>query len=135
MREMNRLLLSNASDRVKDRVRTLRGLIQKPDFVQFKENFLYREVRETPPLYENCFVKWKGAIANLKNDKNEITFDFLIGYDEGRILEGIVPVTLHFPILLQNAMALEVLGEIRLAEKSWYIEGLSIHELGYRTNP
>lgn len=135
MRELNRLLLSNASIQVKDKVNVFKTLIQKPDFVTFKDNFPYFDVKANPKLYLGCFVKWKGAVANLDLGKSVINFDFLIGYHEGQVLEGITKVTLNFPALIKTGQNLEILGQITDFEgDKLLITGLTIHEIGFR-NP
>ena len=55
---------------------------------------------------------WKGKVANLKVAKDSIAFDLLVGYDQEKQLEGIVPVTLPFAADLANGSAVEVLGQV-----------------------
>ena len=57
-------------------------------------------------------MSWRGKIANLKVGKDAIAFDLLVGYEQEKELEGIVPVTLPFAADLANGGGIEVLGQI-----------------------
>ncbi len=128
--EMNRLLLSNASRDVKEKVRALLPYLREPTFLTLKSSVSYQEVMKDPNLYEGCYVRWKGRVTNLRISDKEITFDLLVGYQDQRILEGIVPVTLQFSAKVDPSFAYEVLGEILLKGNSIQLRGVSLHELG-----
>ena len=49
--EINRILNSNASENVKEKVRILESYLKKPDFRYFKNTISYREVIE-----KTCFI-------------------------------------------------------------------------------
>jgi len=127
-REINRILESNASQLVKDKANIIAGYINAPDFATFKDSFSFKEVGEQPHLYRNCYVKWKGRISNLKITKEEISFDFLVGYHEGKVLEGIIPATLNFAVSLEQGAPVEILGKIVLDGKL-KLEGITIYKL------
>lgn len=112
-RELNRIALSNASPRVKEQTALLEEYLVPPDFVSMQDNFSYEEVAAYPTLYEGVFVKWRGRIANLVIGEDEITFDFLVGYDSGSVLDGIVPVRIPFAVLLDNGGTVELIGLIQ----------------------
>ncbi|MCX7787056.1 MAG: tetratricopeptide repeat protein [Spirochaetes bacterium] len=128
--EMNRLLLSNATRDVKEKVRALLPYLREPTFLTLKTSVSYQEVMKDPALYEGCYVRWKGRVTNLRISEKEITFDLLVGYQDQRILEGIVPVTLRFSAKVDPSFAYEVLGEILLKGNSIQLRGVSLHELG-----
>ncbi len=134
MVEINRLLLSNAPDNVKDKALYLSGLMKPPDFANLKDNFSYREVAMNPRLYSQCYVIWRGKPANINIQEDTITFDLLVGYESETILEAIVPVILDFPIELTENRSLEILGQIELLNSSTYespvsLKGISVHQL------
>ena len=128
MREINRILLSNASQEVKDKVSTIAGYLKSPDFQSFSDNFSYSEVISDPPLYENCYVRWKGRASNLEITESEVRFDFLVGYHDTKTLEGIVPVSFPFAVSVEQGQPVEVLGRILLAD-GIRLEGVSIRPI------
>jgi len=131
--EINRILLSNATSLVKERARALIPYLHDPDFARPEDSSSYLEVRTAPALYEGCTVRWQGVIANLNLGAKKITFDLLLGYQEGQVVEGIVPVELGFAALLKNTQIVEVLGRVLLRDGKWMVQGTSLRELGYRT--
>jgi hypothetical protein len=127
--EINRLLLSNAAPSIKERARMLKGFITQASFDTLKDGFPYATVAAQPALYDGCSVRWRGKIANYKVGKDAIGFDLLVGYDQEKELEGIVPVTLPFAVDLANGMALEVLGQVMVKDKALSLLGISLHRL------
>jgi hypothetical protein len=127
--EINRILLSNAAVPVKERATMLKGFVTRPDFLTLKDSFPYTTVAAEPALYDGCSVSWRGKIANLKIDKNAITFDLLVGYDKEKELQGIVPVNLGFAADLENGGGLEVLGQISCHTAKLSLNAISLHKL------
>ncbi len=127
--EINRLLLSNATLPVKERARTLKGFVIRPGFSTFRDGFPYRSVSKEPALYDGASVLWRGKVANLAISKDEMRFDFLVGYEQERELQGIVPVALHFAVDLQNGVPLEVLGRVNAPDGVLRLEGISLHRI------
>ena len=68
-------------------------------------------------------------MANLKVGKDAIGFDLLVGYDQEKELEGIVPVILPFAADLHNGVALEVLGQVQVQRDRLSLQGISVHRL------
>ncbi len=125
--EINRIINSNASEGVKDKTRLLESYLEKPDFRYFKNTISYREVVEKPFLFNNCYIKWKGKITNIKVMEKNLEFDFLIGYEDGRILEGIIGVDVDFPILLEEDFSYEIIGQLHTAG-NFRIQALSLRK-------
>ncbi len=111
-REMNRILLSNASSTVKERSRLLTDYIQEPDFSSFQDNFSYADVAEEPWLYEGCYVRWRGRVANLMIDDETIRFDLMVGYEDGRVLEGVVKAVVPFGVGLDAGESVALIGRV-----------------------
>lgn len=128
MREINRLLLSNADNPTKTKVELLSSYISVPGFTTLKTNFSYQEFIAEPKLYVNCYVHWKGRLSNYLLTEDLIMFDFLVGYDEKKILEGIIPVTLDFGARIDSNFPIEVLGKIIETEKGYTLEAVSVHQ-------
>jgi tetratricopeptide (TPR) repeat protein len=126
---INRILLSNATSAVKERARMLKGFITAATFDTLRDAYSYETVRTQPGLYDGCTVRWRGKIANLVVGKSAITFDLLVGYDQERELQGIVPVSLAFATDLQNGAALEVLGQVVSVGGSLSLNGTAVHRL------
>ncbi len=129
MIEINKILLSNATAYVKQKASLLKTFVQKPDFSTIKDSVPYRTVIKNPLLYNGCFVRWRGKVANLVITEKSIRFDLLVGYESERELEGIVRVYLDFPVLLENGIPIEVLGKVIANKQSVKLEGISIHKL------
>jgi hypothetical protein len=130
-KEINRLLLSNAGKSIKEKIRLFLPHIKAPDFVTLKESFTFQEVIKEPALHEGCFVRWKGRVSNIKAGEKEITFDFLVGYHDQKVLEGIIPARMDFAAKLDPAFAYEIIGKILLrGEKSFGLSIVSLRELG-----
>ncbi|HUZ17991.1 MAG TPA: hypothetical protein VMV68_06370 [Spirochaetia bacterium] len=128
-RDINRLLGSNASEVVKEKARALQSFLNQPNFSTMRDSFSYQEVAKDPFLYRNCYVDWKGMVSNLKISRKEITFDFLVGYNEQKVLQGIVPVTLDFAADIRSSMPLELIGQIKATTGQIELRGVSVHQL------
>jgi len=133
-REINRILLSNASRQVKDRVRIFIPHIKAPNFITMNETFSFQDVSRNVALYDGCFVRWKGRITNLKISDKEITFDFLSGYHDQKVLEGIIPAKLDFSVKIDPSFAYEIIAQVVPVpknDKGFTLKIASLHELGY----
>lgn len=115
-RELNRIQLSNASATIRERAELIRSYLTEPDFTSLTDNFTYEEVSEDPALYADVYVRWRGRVANLEIGTDAITFDFLAGYHERRVLEGIVPARVQFAVLLDNDQPVELIGWVQPQE-------------------
>jgi hypothetical protein len=129
VREANMILLSNASTPVKERARLLKSHAVRPSFTTIRDPFPYKDVVKEPDLYDGCAVVWRGKLANLSLGEKSISFDLLVGYEAETELAGIVPVTLDFPVQLENGIALEVLGTVSAAASGLALRGISVHRL------
>lgn len=128
-KEINRLLESNASEQVKEKVRFLEGFLRTPTFTTLKTSYSYQEVEKEKYLYDKCFVIWKGKISNLSVTDELIAFDFLVGYHDEKVLEGVVPVTLDFAVSLEQGYPIELLGRIHIKNERITLTGVSVHHL------
>lgn len=115
-REVNRILVSNASQAIRERARLLENYLREPDFTSFRDNFTYNEVARDPWLYRETYVRWKGTVSNLEFTDERISFDFLVGYQDRQVLEGVVPAYIEFAALIEGGQAVELIGEVLPAE-------------------
>ncbi|MBN1243941.1 MAG: tetratricopeptide repeat protein [Spirochaetales bacterium] len=127
--EINRLILSNASASVKAKAEELRSWSREPDFSNLRDRFTYGDVVRDSALYEGVGVLWQGMAANVEKGAAGVAFDFLVGYDQKRRLEGIVKVSLDFEAEVPVDRPLEVLGTIRGVDGHFVLEGIAFHEL------
>ena len=125
-REINRLLLSNAQADLKERALLLTDYLKEPGFTDFEHNFSYEEVTEEPRLYDGCYVRWSGRAANVNVGDESIEFDLLVGYEDGRVLQGVVPVRLDFAARVESGMSIEMIGEVSADGELNGIRGVAI---------
>jgi len=135
---LNRILESNASEELKYKARMIISNTEIPGFDNFKkaDNPSYSDVMKEPVLYRDVYVVWKGMATNHIIIDNTVRFDFLVGYDTRKTLEGIVPVVFNTPVPVNTERPLEVLGKIKIDNETMNImlEGEAIHQSGKLEN-
>ena len=136
---LNRILESNASAGLKNRARLLMNNMEVSGFATFKraDNFLYTDVVKEPVIYRDVYIIWKGMATNYTVTDENTSFDFLVGYDTRRTLEGIVSVVFDIPLSVNVERPLEVLGKIVMNSKSpngFRLDGVAIHQSGRLEN-
>ena len=131
---LNRILESNASEGLKNRSRILMNNMLIPGFDNFNrlDNPSYSDVKNEPVLYRDVHVIWRGMATNIEVTEEHTSFDFLVGYDTRRTLEGIIPVIFNEPVAINPDRPLEVLGRITLAASYTEIrlDGVALHQSG-----
>jgi hypothetical protein len=129
---LNRILESNAPEGLQNRARIIISYLEPPGFDTFNrgDNVEYSEVLADPLLYNDVHVIWRGMATNVVTADSATAFDFLVGYDNRRTLEGIVPVEFHYAVSLNPERPLELLGRITLDSPDGPIrlEGVSLHQ-------
>jgi len=92
--ELNRLLNSNASFSIKQKARQLMAYLAVPTFDTLLDNYTYTQVAKDPVLYLDCWVVWSGRVSNAEPlDNGSWRCDLLVGYEDMKNVEGIVPLT------------------------------------------
>jgi tetratricopeptide (TPR) repeat protein len=136
---LNRLLESNAAEGLKNKSRIILSYAEVPGFDTFRrsDNVPYADVIKDPALYRDVHVIWRGMATNVDTSQNVTLFDFLVGYDTRKTLEGIVPVTFDQAVALNPERPMEVLGRIVpvSGEGPIRLEGVAIHQSGRLENP
>jgi len=136
---LNRILESNAAEGLKNRARIIISYMEVPGFDTFRrsDNVAYNDVVKDPLLHNGVHIIWRGMATNVVTSDTGTTFDFLVGYDTRKTLEGIVPVVFSHAIPLNPERPLELLGRIMAAgpEGPIHLEGLAIHQSGRLDNP
>lgn len=123
---LNLIKYSNANENIKKKAKLLEGYLVMPDWTTYSDKITFSDVQSNLYQYENCIVKWKGRLTNLDIADRKINFSFLVGYDNGKVLEGVVPVELNENIKIQENQPIEVLGRVILRDKSFYLEALTV---------
>ncbi|MDR2757936.1 MAG: tetratricopeptide repeat protein [Spirochaetaceae bacterium] len=138
--ELNRIIESNASEAIKNKARLLLSYLEVPGFDSLKDRFPYPTVAEDPGLYRDCYVIWRGMATNLDAGESVTAFDFLVGYDTRRTLEGIVPVVFNFSVAVNPEKPLEVLGRVIPVVTgdgqgaAVHLEGIALYQPGILDN-
>jgi len=136
--KLNLILESNASDPIKNRARILISFLKAPDFTTLKDRFSYSEVTQDPFLYRDCHVIWRGMAGNLVQQQNHTSFDFLVGYDTYRTMEGVVQVDFDFAIPVNSERPVEILGRVipisSEREPKIRIQGIALNQAGLLSN-
>ena len=136
-RDINKILLSNASDKIKAKFRLVESLLDRPkNFFELKNNFEFQKVRQNPRLYQNCTIRWQGKPANIRIDENgKLGFTLLVGYIDGSVLEGQVLVLMEDLISIPKDLPLAVFGQIKIkiigAEQSitFYVQAKTLEQI------
>jgi len=126
--ELNKIIYSNASLQVKSKAEGLRKALGEPTIETLKTNFDYKDVVKEPWLYDGCYVIWKGMTANVVYDNDAILFDFLVGFDSKKVLEGKVRVKVPF-VAVMEPLPLELFAQIKVKSADFYLEARTLHFL------
>jgi tetratricopeptide (TPR) repeat protein len=138
--EINRLLGSNASPALKEKAKSLRAFVGKADFRTIKDAPTYADTRRSPELYVGCSVAWKGMAANVRPDPGAgadagfIAFDFLVGYQTKKRLEGYIPARISGAEVPVDR-PLEILATLRQDGETLTMDCVAIHELAAERAP
>jgi tetratricopeptide (TPR) repeat protein len=130
---LNRILESNAADGLKNRARIIISYMEVPGFDTFKrgDNAAYADVQAEPALYNGVHIIWRGMATNVVSSDEETAFDFLVGYDTRKTLEGIVPVVFNQAVSLNPERPLELLARVvPKADGTIQLAGIAIHQSG-----
>ena len=135
---LNRILESNASHNLKNKARLLLDNTEIPGFDTLRRDSIpsYSTIKNEPVIYRDVHVIWRGMATNVEVTDDFTRFDFLIGYDTRKTLEGIIPVIFYHPVAINTERPLEVLGKIIVASSytDFSLEGLAIYQSGRLDN-
>lgn len=131
-REVNRIINSNATQQLKDQAVTLRNYLRAPTFADFSDNFALDEIRSDIVLHDGTYVRWRGRSSNLEISDEQVTFDFLVGYEDFATVEAIVPVEFRRAVRIDPQLGIEVIGRVRrdaASPEGFRLEGSAIRLL------
>lgn len=124
--ELNKIINSNVTSEVLRQSILMLGILEESEFDTLETDFSLADVMENPWLYDGCWVLWSGVTANVSFEEQAIGFDFLVGYDQGEVLEGRVPVKIPF-LTVMEPLPLELLAKISYDGKSVTLIGKTLH--------
>lgn len=108
---LNKLMLSNASPVVKEKLKILYTFLDPPDDPRAIDyNPRYYEIVKEPSAFKGVYVLWKGRIANLEREKDAAYFDLLVNYEDEDTIEGIVHVRINGVYRIENRQKIELFG-------------------------
>lgn len=126
--ELNKIRRSNADEEIRLQAALLIESLGETDIETIETDFSFAQVSESPWLFEDCLVLWRGVTANVIFNDDAIRFDFLVGYQEGRVLEGRIPVTVPF-LTVMEPLPLELLARVRPSESGFTLSAETLHFL------
>ena len=126
--KINKLLNSNASTAIKYKANLLLEYLEEPSFESFSNTFSYDDIKLDPYLYQNCWIILSGRISNVSITENIYFCDLLVGYEDMKKLEGIVPIEIKQPIQVDATQAIKVLGKVVLRNGKLALEVKSIYQ-------
>lgn len=128
--EVNRILNSNASDKIKQNAKIVESYFQEPTFDSLVDNYDFATVASDPVLYIGCWVSWGGRISNAKTEGGSFQCDLLVGYETMERIDGFVP--LHFEKAPYPALDTErpvrVLAKITTKDGKLALEGRAVYQ-------
>lgn len=92
--EINRITSSNATEAIKKKAAVLLTYLKEPTLASLPaDNYAYAEVYAEPLLYIGAWVYWSGRITNGETDKGSFRCDLIVGYEDMKRVDGIVPLS------------------------------------------
>ena len=126
--EINRLLNSNASASIKYKAKMLMDYLEQPGFDDIKDKYSYSDIAADPFLYTDCWVVWSGRITNAVETEEFLDCDLLVGYEKMDRIDGIVPLRLTQPCVIENGKPLKVLGKITIRNDRLALDGKAVYQ-------
>ena len=126
--EINRILVSNASDSIKEKARLLQNFLEEPGFDTVTDVFSAAQIAKEPSLYTDCYVVWGGRVSNVFESENSYSCRFLVGYEDMKNVEAVVPLDFDFVPLIEPDLGLKVLGKIEKDGNGFKIKGLAVYQ-------
>ncbi len=134
--EINRILNSNTTPSIKQKVLEIQSLLKEATFNSLKDNFPYLQVVQNPALYIDCYVIWDGSITNEgQNLDGSWKCDLLVNYipeEKRNQLDGTVSVffeTAPNPPL-NSERSVKFLGKVTSdGAGKFYLEGKGYYQM------
>jgi tetratricopeptide (TPR) repeat protein len=125
---INRILNSNASTAIKYKAKLLLDYLEEPTFDNFSNTFSYEDLKKDPYLYQDCWIILSGRISNVDNTELFYLCDLLVGYENMKKLDGIVPLQIKQPISINSTQPIKVLGKVSLKDGILMLDVKSVYQ-------
>ena len=125
---INKILNSNASTSIKYKAKLLLEYLEEPTFDNFSNTFSYEDLKKDPYLYQDCWIILSGRISNVNNTELFYLCDLLVGYENMKKLDGIVPLQIEQPISIDSTQPMKVLGKITLKDGILMLDVKSVYQ-------
>ena len=125
---INKLLNSNASTAIKYKANLLLDYLEEPSFEKFSNTFSYEDLKLDSYLYQNCWIILSGRISNVNITENVYFCDLLVGYEDMKKLEGILPIEIKQPISIDATQSIKVLGKVVMRNGKVALEVKSVYQ-------
>ena len=126
--EINRILNSNASAVIRHTATLLQSYLKEPTFDTVTDSFSYEQIAADPYLYENCWVVWSGRVANAQATETAYSCDLLVGYEDQKRVDGIVPLKFNSAMNIDAQLPLRVLGQLCISDGKIWLNGKSVYQ-------
>ena len=127
--EINRILISNASLSIKQKAQVLMSYLEIPTFDTLSDSPEYSDVQKEPALYMDCWAAWGGKITNaVLNNDGSYTCQLLVGYESGKVVDGIVTVNFRVTPNIAFDQPVRILGKISSEDNRVYLEGRAVYQ-------
>lgn len=127
--EINRILNSNASDSVKQKLLTLKGFLEEPSFDSISDVPFVKQVESEPVLYQDCWVSWNGRISDSRiYDDGSYSCKLLVGYEKLENVDGIVDVRFEKNPEIAGDQPVRILAKISLENGKIILKGKSVFQ-------
>jgi len=126
--ELNKIKYSNAAEDIRQKALSLIDILGEPTIENIGTKYIYADVAAAPWLYDGCWVLWRGMTANIVYDDDVIRFDYLVGFEDGKVLEGRVGVEIPF-LTVMEPLPLELLAQVEARSSSFVLVGKTLHFL------
>lgn len=113
--EINKIMLSGADERVKNKAKQLESFLDETNisFTNFPDNYGIDIVSLQPMLYEGCYVSWSGRYSNEAVDPDgNLVCDLLVGYEDMKKVDGVIHVVFNGAPELNREKTLILLGKL-----------------------
>jgi hypothetical protein len=122
---------SDASAYDKELAAQMKAIAQAPDITKPFFNPGLADIMRDPRLYEGSYVKFRGRATNIVSSPNRVSFDFLIGYQDGKKLDGIISVYSDSGLAPEEENSYDVLGQVKLVNDSPLLRCVTLHDLSF----
>jgi len=126
--EINRVLVSNASDAIKEKAKLLQDYLDEPSFDTITDVFTAAQISKEPSLYTDCYVVWGGRVSNVFESENSYSCRFLVGYEDMKNVDAVVQLDFDYLPRIEPDQGLKVLGKIEKDGSGFKLKGLAVYQ-------